>query len=92
MLNKIIGTLAVIFVLNNVVRAHDISNNHHARSVRTMKRADVNKDNLITYAEYRRASDKKPVSEIKYTKRFARFDLDQDGFITYSELDAQYNK
>lgn len=62
---------------------------HNYRSVKIMKKSDLNGDRLISLEEFL-ISTKKTVHDRKIVNRFRRIDNNKDGSVSYSELDYHF--
>ena len=64
---------------------------NHPGSVKTMKRCDQNGDGKLTEEEFV-ATAKNEAQLAKKIRSFKKIDTDHDGFMTYDELNAQFEK
>jgi len=65
---------------------------NHSKSVKAMKKFDNDNDSQISEVEFLANSKEDEAKKTKKTKTFKKLDLDGDGFLSYTELNAKYNK
>jgi Ca2+-binding EF-hand superfamily protein len=92
--NTVISCLvAALFMLTGFAVAQDtaVSADNHPRSVTMMSKVDLDQDGRISEEEHfiRCKDDSK---RARFAEQFAKIDADKDGFITYPELNARFEK
>ena len=85
--------LAASFALSSFAIAQDTAApaDNHPRAVLMMSKSDSNNDGQISLPEFlsrARSEDEK----IKITRGFKMFDADENGLVTYAELNSRFKK
>lgn len=92
---KILASLATVsFAFCSFAVAEDAAApaENHSKSVKSMEKFDSDNDSQISEVEFLANSMEDEAKKAKKTKTFKKLDLDGDGFLSYTELNAKYNK
>ena len=90
---KIILICSVLtsLVFSSLAHGQYAAADNHPRSVTMMSKVDLDQDGRISEEEHfiRCTDDSK---RERFAEQFAKFDADKDGFLTYPELNARFEK